>query len=163
MIEAGLTREEALSRFVVCTHHGALGKQDGVKGDPNYKAGMVGEREKVFVNNSVSDGTSLLDAMKVRYRQTSPVFLMVTCVYTCLNLLTCMTRRLTVCCCLLPIAVDSQHHDEPMNKPMNKRMYCTPGLQAHRVDGHDRACQGTFLPSSLPSSLTITQLRRFTH
>ena len=65
MIEAGLTREEALSRFVVCTHHGALGKQDGLKGDPNYKAGMVGEREKVFVNNSVSDGTSLLDAMKV--------------------------------------------------------------------------------------------------
>ena len=65
MVEAGLTREEALSRFVVCTHHGALGRQDGVKGDPNYKAGMVGDREKVFVNNTVSDGTSLLDAMKV--------------------------------------------------------------------------------------------------
>ena len=65
MVEAGLTREEALSRFVVCTHHGALGKQDGAKGDPNYKAGMVGQREKVFVNNSVSDGTSLLDAMQV--------------------------------------------------------------------------------------------------
>ena len=86
MIEAGLTREEALSRFVVCTHHGALGKQDGVKGDPNYKAGMVGEREKVFVNNSVSDGTSLLDAMKVRvdYAVTShlPLVMLLSLVFT---------------------------------------------------------------------------------
>jgi malate dehydrogenase (oxaloacetate-decarboxylating)(NADP+) len=64
MVEAGLTREEAMSRFVVCTHHGALGKQDGVHGDPNYKAGIYGDREKRFMNPTISDGTSLLDAMK---------------------------------------------------------------------------------------------------
>ena len=34
MVEAGLTKEEARARFVVCTSVGALGKADGTHGEP---------------------------------------------------------------------------------------------------------------------------------
>ena len=33
MVEAGLTKEEARARFVVCTSVGALGKADGTHGE----------------------------------------------------------------------------------------------------------------------------------
>jgi len=64
MIEAGLSREEAVSRFVVCTEHGTLGRRDGSQGDKNFKAGIVSEREAIWCNSAVADGTSILDAMK---------------------------------------------------------------------------------------------------
>lgn len=63
MVEAGLTREEAMSKFVICTSLGAIGKKDGKLNDPNYSRGMNEER-KVWINNIVSDGTSLLDSCK---------------------------------------------------------------------------------------------------
>lgn len=63
MIEAGLTREEAMSRFVVCTSKGALGKEDGKYGNPNHVRGLT-ELTSPWVNTAVSDGASMLQAVK---------------------------------------------------------------------------------------------------
>ena len=64
MVEAGLSRSEALSRFLVCTHLGALGAADGTHGDPNHQGGMYTEHVQPFMNPTVSDGTSLVDCAK---------------------------------------------------------------------------------------------------
>lgn len=63
MIEAGLTREEALSRFAVCSVDGVIGAADGSHGDPHHKAGMH-EDHVEWVNRSLSDGTSLLETVR---------------------------------------------------------------------------------------------------
>jgi len=63
MVEAGLTRDEAMKRFVICTSVGAIGKADGANGDPNASRGLSDERA-VWVNEAVSDGTSLVDVVK---------------------------------------------------------------------------------------------------
>lgn len=61
--EAGLSREEALANFVICTSKGALGNPDGKYGDPNHKRGLSDDR-KPWINSSISDGTSMLDVVK---------------------------------------------------------------------------------------------------
>jgi len=58
MVEAGLPREEAMKRFVVCTSVGAIGKADGKFGDPNAKRGLNEERA-MWLNEVVSDGMSM--------------------------------------------------------------------------------------------------------
>ena len=65
-MRAGLTRSEALSRFVVCTVEGALGQADGKHGNPHYKHFAQGKNEdhKAWLNQTVSDGTSLVDVCK---------------------------------------------------------------------------------------------------
>jgi len=63
MIEAGLTREEAMSRFVVCTSKGALGKDDGKFGDPNHKRGLT-DLTRPWVNSAISDGSDMVSAVK---------------------------------------------------------------------------------------------------
>ena len=55
MVEAGLTRAEAMKRFVICTSVGAIGSPDGKHGDPNYKRGLSEERA-AWLNPAVSDG-----------------------------------------------------------------------------------------------------------
>ena len=62
MVEAGLSHEEAMSRFVVCTSVGALGKADGAHGDPNASRGLSDERT-TWVNEAVSDGASMLEVV----------------------------------------------------------------------------------------------------
>ena len=37
MVEAGLSREEAMSKFVIITSVGAIGKEDGAHKNPNCK------------------------------------------------------------------------------------------------------------------------------
>ena len=44
MVEAGLSRDEAMKRFVICTSVGAIGKADGKYGDPNASRGLSEER-----------------------------------------------------------------------------------------------------------------------
>eukprot|EP00605_Chrysophyceae_sp_TOSAG23-4_P002413 GSChrysophyteH1.ASY1.ANO1.2671.1 assembled CDS len=51
MVEAGLSRHEAQSAFAVLTNHGALGNAD--------------ELQEPWVNTKISDGTSLLEAIKI--------------------------------------------------------------------------------------------------
>jgi len=63
MIRAGLSREEAMSRFVVCTSKGAIGIADGTFGDPNHARGLNNER-KQWLNPNISDGADLLTVMK---------------------------------------------------------------------------------------------------
>lgn len=63
MVEAGMTREQAMSQFVICTSQGALGRKDGVNKDPNYQRGVQEERVP-WVNNSISDGATLYDVVK---------------------------------------------------------------------------------------------------
>mmetsp|Transcript_85591 Transcript_85591/g.228201 ORF Transcript_85591/g.228201 Transcript_85591/m.228201 type:complete len:600 (+) Transcript_85591:54-1853(+) len=58
MVEAGMSRKEAFSRFAVCTSKGALGKADGKFGDPNHKRGLT-DIQSIWLNESVSDGMSL--------------------------------------------------------------------------------------------------------
>eukprot|EP00981_Chlorochromonas_danica_P009702 scaffold2799_cov159-Ochromonas_danica.AAC.19 len=61
MVKEGLTHEEAMQRFVVCTSKGALGVGDGKYGDPNIKKGTYGDE---WVNKSVSDGAPMIDVIK---------------------------------------------------------------------------------------------------
>ncbi len=64
MVEAGLSRHEAQSAFAVLTNHGALGNADGANGDPNHTEGIT-ELQEPWVNTKISDGTSLLEAIKI--------------------------------------------------------------------------------------------------
>ena len=49
MVEAGLSRDEAMKRFVICTSVGAIGKADGKFGDPNASRGLSEERALWYV------------------------------------------------------------------------------------------------------------------
>lgn len=62
LVEAGLTREEAMARFVVVSSVGAIGRTGGAHGDPNHKRGLNDER-KPWVSSEVDDGTSLVDTV----------------------------------------------------------------------------------------------------
>lgn len=66
LVAAGLSREEARSRFVMCSVHGAYGKADGTHNDPHHseavKAGLVEEAFN-WRNDLVSDGSSMLEAI----------------------------------------------------------------------------------------------------
>lgn len=64
MVASGMTREEAMKSFVVFSSKGAYGKKDGKRGDPNWKAGKVNSMTEEWVNDAVSDGTSLHQAME---------------------------------------------------------------------------------------------------
>jgi malate dehydrogenase (oxaloacetate-decarboxylating)(NADP+) len=63
MMIAGLSKEEAMSRFTVMTVNGALGKADGTHGDPNHQEGLT-DLVMPWVSDAVSDGTSLVDTIK---------------------------------------------------------------------------------------------------
>lgn len=62
MMEAGLTREEAMSRFVICDSKGAIGKFDGKNGNP-HQTRKLKDYQEPWVNNNVSDGTSLANTI----------------------------------------------------------------------------------------------------
>lgn len=68
MVRAGLTREEAKSRFVVCNVNGALGRRvaDGSGfGNPNYEQGLtVDPTFSQWLSDEVADGTSLLKVVQ---------------------------------------------------------------------------------------------------
>ena len=63
MVAAGLSRQEAMSRFVVITSQGVLGRRDGKHNDPNYKRPMANDRVP-FITDQISDGASLLQAVQ---------------------------------------------------------------------------------------------------
>ena len=65
MIRAGLTYEEAKTRFVICNANGALGKKGGGFGDPNYTQGLVCDPTFSFwMSDAVEDGTPMLEVVK---------------------------------------------------------------------------------------------------
>lgn len=61
MMKEGLSKEEALRRFVVFTSKGAVGKADGSHGDPNCKSAAT---SKEWHNQQVSDGAAMIDVIK---------------------------------------------------------------------------------------------------
>lgn len=58
MVEAGMSRAEAMSRFVIVTSVGAIGKPDGKNKDPNHGRGLSAERS-AWLNDAVSDGATM--------------------------------------------------------------------------------------------------------
>lgn len=63
MVEAGLPRAEAMSRFAVCTSKGALGKADGKCGDPNHRRGLS-DIQQIWLQDGLSDGLSLAETVR---------------------------------------------------------------------------------------------------
>lgn len=64
MVVEGMTKDQALSQVAVCTDKGLIGKPDGVFNDPNYSRGFTVNRELLWANKDLSDGLSLLEAVK---------------------------------------------------------------------------------------------------
>lgn len=62
MVMAGLTKEDAISRFIVFNSKGAYGKRDGKYGDPH--AAVTDPEVTMWINDSVSDGASMLEVCK---------------------------------------------------------------------------------------------------
>ena len=52
MVSAGMDREEAISRFVLCDHLGAIGAADGAHDDPHYPD-LVDDTERVLPSSSL--------------------------------------------------------------------------------------------------------------
>lgn len=63
MIEQGLSRKEAQARFALLTNLGVIGNPDSKYGNPNHKGGCNGMHVP-WINVSLSDGMSLLEAVK---------------------------------------------------------------------------------------------------
>lgn len=63
MVEAGMSHEDAMSRFIVCSSQGVIGRADGKNGDPNHARGLSSDRVP-WVNESISDGASMLEAVE---------------------------------------------------------------------------------------------------
>ena len=59
MIESGLTREQALSHFTVCTVQGALGSTTNSTKETSH----INDITRAWVNEAVPDGSSLLETM----------------------------------------------------------------------------------------------------
>jgi malate dehydrogenase (oxaloacetate-decarboxylating)(NADP+) len=61
LVSIGVPREEAMKKFVLCTVDGAIGRQDGTYNNPHRNATS---EQKLWANDAVSDGTSLLNVVK---------------------------------------------------------------------------------------------------
>ena len=62
MVEAGLPREEAMARFVVCSSVGAIGKPDGTpRREPQARPLLD---RAPWVHPTIADGTSMVDVVK---------------------------------------------------------------------------------------------------
>lgn len=65
LVAAGLSPEEARSRFVLCSVDGAFGKADGSRGDPHHQKLNTFVKEALdWRNDAVSDGMSMLEAVQ---------------------------------------------------------------------------------------------------
>jgi malate dehydrogenase (oxaloacetate-decarboxylating)(NADP+) len=65
MVNAGMTREDAMAQFCIVDMHGVLGKKDGALRDPHYNGKSAMNRDQMeWVNDNISDGSSLLQAIE---------------------------------------------------------------------------------------------------
>jgi malate dehydrogenase (oxaloacetate-decarboxylating)(NADP+) len=62
MMEAGMSRKDALAQFVLMTNLGVIGAPDGKCGNPNHKT--LNSMHVPWINPTISDGTALLDAIR---------------------------------------------------------------------------------------------------
>jgi len=141
MVEAGLSREEAMDRFVVVTSKGTLGVADGTYGDPNHTRGLSADREP-WVHASISDGTSLLDAVK-KHRPTCLLGLS-----TVKDVFSEEVVREMASYCERPIIM-------PMSNPTSKAE-CTPEQAYKWTNGQAIVATGSpFDPVSLEDGRTL--------
>ena len=64
LLEMGMSEEEARSRFVLCTHLGAIGANDSIHGDPHYPELENDSDRWPWRNTKFSDGTDMLQVVK---------------------------------------------------------------------------------------------------
>ena len=132
MVAAGLDRDEAMARFVICTSRGALGKADGSRGDPNHERGLNSDRQR-WVNPVVSDGTTMLDVI----HEFKP---------TCLLGLAAQPTGIFTKEIIEAMAL---HCDRPVIMPMSNptsKAECTPAQAYEWTDGKAVVATGTGFP-----------------
>ena len=142
MVEAGLSRDEAMERFVVCTSVGAIGRADGTHGDPNAKRGLSEERT-LWKNEAVADGTPMVDVV----RQFKP---------TCLLGLAAQPGGLFT---EEMVASMVEYTDSPIVMPMSNptaKAECTPAQAYEWTGGKAVVATGSpFEPVTMPDGRTL--------
>jgi len=142
MVEAGMSREEAVSRFVVCTSQGAIGAPDGTHGDPNHKRGLSEDRVP-WVNTAVSDGLSMSEVV----RTFKPSVLLGLAAQPAGLFTEEMVRTM------------SENHKTPIVMPMSNpttKAECTPEQAYAWSDGRAVVATGSpFNPVKLPDGRTL--------
>jgi len=142
MVEAGLSREEAMERFVVCTSVGAIGRADGTHGDPNAKRGLSEERT-LWRNEAVADGTPMVDVV----RQFKP---------TCLLGLAAQPGGLFT---EEMVSAMVEYTDSPIVMPMSNptaKAECTPAQAYEWTGGKAVVATGSpFEPVTMPDGRTL--------
>ena len=142
MVEAGMTREEAMNRFVVCTSQGAIGAADGKHGDPNHKRGL-GEDRAPWLNTAVSDGTSMVDVVQ----QFKPHCLLGLAAQPAGLFTEDMVREMA--------AVHERPVVMPMSNPTSKAE-CTPEQAYNWSGGRAIVATGSpFAPVTMPNGQTL--------
>lgn len=137
-MNAGLTEKQAMERFVVCTVEGALGNKTTAKKKTSHVNELTGE----WVNESVPDGSSLLETME-KFRPHVLLGLSAAGNIFKEDLLQCMAK----------------HVDRPVIMPMSNptsKCECTPA-QAYQWT-NERAIIATgspFEPVIMPSGKTL--------
>lgn len=64
MMEEGMSRNDATKRFVLFSSKGAIGAADGKYGNPNHASGLHEDNGLHWINDKVSDGSSMLEVAK---------------------------------------------------------------------------------------------------
>eukprot|EP00617_Octactis_speculum_P026981 CAMPEP_0185748876 /NCGR_PEP_ID=MMETSP1174-20130828/7596_1 /TAXON_ID=35687 /ORGANISM="Dictyocha speculum, Strain CCMP1381" /LENGTH=615 /DNA_ID=CAMNT_0028424755 /DNA_START=6 /DNA_END=1853 /DNA_ORIENTATION=+ len=141
MVEAGLSHSEAMSRFVIITSQGALGKADGAHGDPNHSRGLGAERLP-WVNEGVSDGADMLDAVKEHGAN---------CLLGLSTVPGIFTKDVVQAC--------AANHERPIIMPMSNptnKSECTPAQAYEWTDGRAVVSTGSpFKPVQLADGQTL--------
>lgn len=138
LVEAGLTREEAKSRFVVCTAEGAVGV--AVSGGKTTQ--HAHSPTAAWVNSSVSDGATLLQAMQTF----KP------------NVLLGLSAQGGIFTEEL-ITEMAKHHSRPIIMPMSNptsKAECTPEQAYTWTNGAALVATGSPFPSSTIQGKTYT-------
>lgn len=140
MVEAGLSREEAMSRFVIVTSQGAIGSKDGAHGDPNHARGLQGDRA-AWLNPRVSDGASLLEAVRAHGANCLLGLSTQAGIFTEAAVKACLANHPS------PIVM-------PMSNPTSKSE-CTPAQAYEWTNGAAVVATGSpFAPVTLPNGET---------
>jgi malate dehydrogenase (oxaloacetate-decarboxylating)(NADP+) len=146
MVQAGLTEEEARSRFVLVTKDGVIGSRNGPNGDPHFdkKTGSsIDPGHHEWATDELPDGTSLLEAAK----QFQPNVLLG--LSTVSGLFDEELIRTVASFNAKPIIM-------PMSNPTS-RAECTPENAYLWTDGRAVVATGSpFDPVTLPDGRTLT-------
>lgn len=145
MVMAGLSPQAARANFAISTNLGSLGARDGRRGDPHYvQKGGMSAMHAPWVNSSLSDGTSLVEAI----RQFRPTVLLGLSTAGGLFTQPIIEAMAEVNPAQPPIIM-------PMSNPTS-RAECTPEQAYTWTKGRAVVATGSpFAPVTLPSGQTL--------